>query len=89
MREILFRGIRKDSNQWEKGDYSLYHLSRGKISCINDYEVYPHTVGQYTGIHDNTKWEELTPKEQLNWFERHPNEKWNGKPIFQRTCWTN
>lgn len=55
MREILFRGKRKDCNEWEIGDYSKYHHSYGIIShYINgfEYEVYPETVGQYTGIND-------------------------------------
>ena len=55
MRQILFRGKRKDSNWWEVGSYSSYDTSDG-ISCsfINgfEYEVYPETVGQYTGMKD-------------------------------------
>ena len=55
MREILFRGKRKDSDWWEHGDYSRYFTSdRIWRSFINgfEYEVYPETVGQYTGLVD-------------------------------------
>ena len=55
MREILFRGKRKDTNWWEIGDYSGYDISDGiSRSYINgfEYEVYPETVGQYTGSMD-------------------------------------
>ena len=55
MREILFRGKRKDDDCWEVGDYSTYKASDGICrSFINgfEYEVYPETVGQYTGIKD-------------------------------------
>lgn len=55
MREILFRGKRKDCNGWETGDYSNYHCSDGTIRhYINgfEYEVYPETVGQYTEMKD-------------------------------------
>ena len=55
MREILFRGKRKDVDWWEVGDYSSYDTSDGiSRSFINgfEYEVYPETVGQYTGSMD-------------------------------------
>ena len=55
MREILFRGKRKDCNDWEIGNFSAYSHSDGTKRCyINgfEYEVYPETVGQYTGLTD-------------------------------------
>lgn len=61
MREILFRGKRKDNGEWEYGD--LWCNPYGKravciVSPINDQgttggnEVDPETVGQYTGLTD-------------------------------------
>ena len=61
MREILFRGKRKDNGEWEYGD--LWCNPYGKrvvciVSPINDQgttggnEVDPETVGQYTGLKD-------------------------------------
>lgn len=59
MREILFRGKRKDNGEWEQGD-----LDRGLFANIDfisyfktigervSYEVIPETVGQYTGLTD-------------------------------------
>ncbi|GHT87205.1 phage protein [Spirochaetia bacterium] len=49
MRDILFRGNRKDTGEWAYGDLS--HLSYGVIT-INDAIVHAETVGQYTGLRD-------------------------------------
>ena len=60
MREILFRGKRLDSGEWVYG----YYVHIGPVSCQRTYiipeyasalyvnEVYPSTVGQYTGLND-------------------------------------
>lgn len=66
MREILFRGKKKNSGEWIYGD--LRHISDGHggyILCIVDntngrnndvtgVEVVPETVGQYTGVEDES-----------------------------------
>ena len=64
MREILFRGKRKDNGEWIQGDFcspcNIVFLEKGyddvlkKDDCpvCNDYEVIPETVGQYTGLCD-------------------------------------
>ena len=52
--EYLFRGIRKNSNQWLKGDLNyiegrLYIFDRsddGDLNSPDRYEVIPETVGQ-------------------------------------------
>jgi len=64
MREIKFRGKRKDNGKWVYGFY-IYRLLGKKqkehehlIACNEDegelrfYEVIPETVGQYTGLKD-------------------------------------
>lgn len=53
-REIKFRGIRLDNGEWVYGD--LLHLVDG-VYISNDNgnnmaQVYPGTVGQYTGLKD-------------------------------------
>ena len=53
-REIKFRGKRLDNGEWEYGD--LLHLVDG-VYISNDNgnnmaQVYPGTVGQYTGLKD-------------------------------------
>ncbi len=63
MREIIFRGKNiDDSGKWEYGYYfKVWVCHFGKRSdehCLHDYEtdnepeVYPDTIGQYTGLTD-------------------------------------
>lgn len=59
-REILFRGKRKDNNEWVYGGYMKnkngiyitdtehYHLN----ASYKNYLVIPETIGQYTGLKD-------------------------------------
>lgn len=58
MREVLFRGKRKDSGEWVNGNLFLsdtdgraYILAGSRIVTI-EWEVDPATVGQYTGLMD-------------------------------------
>ena len=59
MREIKFRGKRKDTGEWVYGD--LRHWKYGEVAIVEigkglepiaGYEVNPETVGQYTGLKD-------------------------------------
>ena len=63
MREILFRGIRKDTHEWVYGFYGEYFNGKKNIPCISIvdahaiagsfcHEVILETVGQYTGLTD-------------------------------------
>lgn len=62
MREILFRGKRKDNGEWVEGNYGEYYNGEKKVSCISNpkesisgslcYDVILKTVGQYTGLTD-------------------------------------
>ena len=59
MREILFRGKRKDNGKWVYGNYAVTD-NNGKQHFIFqnkafEFEVIPETVGQYTGITDDNE----------------------------------
>lgn len=61
MREILFRGKRKDNGKWVYGFYALFASNKGlkhgiytgaETGCVIPYEVDPETIGQFTGLTD-------------------------------------
>ncbi len=59
MRELLFRGKRKDNGEWAEGSL-LYDSEQNEGFIAEDFEdraaylreVIPETVGQYTGLTD-------------------------------------
>lgn len=57
MREILFRGKRKDNGEWVEGSLSTEYLKECGCVMISPtadtcFKVDPETVGQYTGLTD-------------------------------------
>lgn len=38
---------------------------------------------RFTGMYDGTKWDDLTPEEQLDWLAEHSAADWKGRPIFE------
>lgn len=60
MREILFRGKRKDTGEWVEGDLrhgnyfggdKTVYIVQNEVYTLN-FPVIPETVGQYTGLVD-------------------------------------
>lgn len=49
---------------------------------LNGTVVESQDVGQFTGLYDNSKWEDLTEQERMDWLLDHMKEEWKGKPIF-------
>lgn len=68
MREILFRGKRKDNGKWVEGFYhcvtdnytpknihyitTFKRIDNGEIVLTGPFEVIPETIGEYTGVTD-------------------------------------
>lgn len=52
MRTIKFRGNRVDNGEWVYGD--LHHGFITGIGYINGREIHPETLGQFTGLFDNS-----------------------------------
>ena len=96
MKKNLYRGIRKDNGEWVYGSrfvgfkksyicpeaIAMYNFD-GALCLGGFVEVSPESVGQYTGLHDATKWENLPEKEQQEFLRIHKKEDWNGKKIFE------
>lgn len=92
----LYKAKRVDNKEWIKG--YLYRISESLnpfIMLVNrnaeSHEVDPSTICQYTGLHDCTKWGQLSKMEQdkflseWNIKENRKNQKedWNGKKISE------
>lgn len=89
-REIKFRGKPIEDYgdiQWFYGsavlDYEeklAYIVSPGQGHVPVEWE----SIGQFTGLRDSTKWEQLTEDERSEWTRKgnFPSE-WNGKEIYE------
>jgi hypothetical protein len=55
MREILFRGKRVDNGEWVDGYYYKLGWQSFIRWDIHIYEVFPESVGQFTGLLDNNE----------------------------------
>lgn len=95
MREIKFRGKHINNKKWVYGYYAFiedrdcillnsHNEKNNEWSSYYIFAVDPKTLGQYTGLNDNTQWDELTEEERENWTKQGnlPSE-WTGKEIYE------
>lgn len=96
MREIKFRVWDKVSKKYRKfdgmhdtmmminkdGEVEYYNLQNG--SGGDEY-----ILEQFTGLHDATKWEDLTDAERDEWIKAgHTKEEWKGRRVFEGDIYT-
>lgn len=96
--KILYRGKISGTKEWATGTPFIFgdrckmihavavhpdFVDDGNVYYSEGFPVDIETVGQYTGCHDSTKWEELSASEQEDFIRKggKPSE-WNGKQIF-------
>lgn len=100
----LFKAKRTDNRGWVEGCYIFEEQDKKRHYIgyifgsdgrqphdIDAIEIDAETLCQYTGLHDGTKWEELSKKEQQQFLSEWNYEKdrkkqkedWNGKKIWE------
>ena len=85
MREIKFRAKIKGRKKLIydfclTNNGTVFQLRKNGKTELLDIEE----LTQYTGLKDNTKWEQLTPDEQEGWLSSgKTKEEWNGKKVYE------
>lgn len=96
MREILFRVWNGANYEYDVmvGKFGAFYVNpmNGGLD-VDDYaSLSPFNtkfsdnvvIEQFTGLHDATKWEDLTDAERDEWIESgHTKEDWKGRRIFE------
>lgn len=106
MREYKFRGMcangtmRYGRLSQDKPNSTVYYKEYSQRICWDDSNipVKNSTLGQYTGLKDNTRWEQLAEEEKQEFYNQHKSEDgrsikyqnindvehlWNGKEIYE------
>ena len=97
MREILFRGIRKDNDEWIEGNVLVPRIcgdiyiakQEAAFHCIH-YAVNPETVGQYTGRKDGNYKKifegDICELASVNFVVEFTDSKWNFRCLSGYYC---
>lgn len=110
MRDILFKAKRTDKGEWvegylfetEENSYIAYNKQFNDDLFLSPHNIFieinRNTVCQYTGLTDNTKWEDLTAEEKQDFYNNKCSEDgitikyqnvddvkhlWKGKKIWE------
>lgn len=100
MNNIIFRGKDAYTKEWIEGYHVLGSFEKGgnfhTILKPDEHEIndiiFTESLAMYTGLKDNTEWDELTDKEKKAWIDKcglwnwldasKPETEWGGKRIF-------
>jgi len=95
MREILFRAWDKVSKKYRKFDGMHDTMTINEDGKVEYYNLQNGSGGdeyileQFTGLHDATKWEDLTDADRDEWIESgHTKKDWKGRRIFEGDIFT-
>lgn len=90
MREILFRAWWKDGgglvdqNAYVIRPNGTIEFPEGGWDLWGSDDSHLVVLEQFTGLHDATKWEDLTDAERDEWIKSgHTKEDWKGRRIFE------
>jgi hypothetical protein len=90
-REIKLMGSYIDTGEFVYGFLISGLVKEPEYEVIFDdttrtyYKVKAETVGQFTGLYDKTKWEDLTEEERAKWVQIDGNfpSEWKGQEIYE------
>ena len=79
-----FRAFLKDTNQIVDVKSIFFELSIVMLSNDKLYQFEDVILMQSTGLHDNTKFEDLSEEEQEEWLESGKTaDEWKGQEVFE------
>ena len=79
-----FRAFLKDTNEIVDIENIFFELCVVKLTNNEFYEFEDIILMQSTGLHDNTKFEDLSEEEQEEWLESgKTSDEWQGREIFE------
>ena len=79
-----FKAFLKDTNQVLDAEIIFFELGIVKLTNNKFYEFDDIILMQSTGLHDDTKFEDLSEEEQEEWLESGKTaEEWQGREVFE------
>ena len=79
-----FRAFLKDTNQIVDVENIFFKLCIVKLTNNEFYEFEDIILMQSTGLHDNTKFEDLSEEDQEEWLESGKTaDEWQGREVFE------
>lgn len=87
MRKIKFRGLNRQGiwiYGWLLKDVFNNQLCYGIKEDHQQPEwVKYESIGQFTGLYDSTKFEDLPEHKQQEWLKNHSKEEWKGVEVYE------